>query len=242
MYESKHPDEKDQIETLRNQVLEYASVIDRALDLHSQVCKDTAFHEALKSRKAADQVVLINAYRADYLRAFPDEIAALSRSTQRQSGPIPPLKLDPDQTLFASPSTQSPRPSDVSSRPSIIVPAPYSLPPLRVGPSSNGKVLPTIPTLVTPVTSPERPARSATLPYSSPARVKSPAASPTRPAPTSRAALGSRLSFSGSNKSSETIGAGLGPGPSEIGSVTGSVRKKGNRLSRLGDFMRRGQT
>lgn len=177
----------------------------------------------------------------DYLRAFPDEIAALSKSSQRQSGPIPPLKLDPDQTLFASPSTRSPRPSDVSSRPSITLPEPYSLPPLQVGPSSNGKVLPTIPTLATPITSPERPARSATLPYSSPTRVKSPTASPSRPTPTSRVTLGNRLSFTGSNKSSDTIGAGLGPGPSEFGSVSGSVRKKGNRLSRLGDFMRRGQ-
>jgi hypothetical protein len=50
VYEDKHPDEKDQIEALRAQILEYASVIDQALDLHGQVCRDTAFHEALKSR------------------------------------------------------------------------------------------------------------------------------------------------------------------------------------------------
>jgi hypothetical protein len=50
-YEATHPEQKEDIETLRAQILEYASVIDQALDLHAQVCKDTAFHEALRSRE-----------------------------------------------------------------------------------------------------------------------------------------------------------------------------------------------
>jgi hypothetical protein len=50
-YEATHPEQKADIETLRTQILEYASVIDQALDLHAQVCKDTAFHEALRSRE-----------------------------------------------------------------------------------------------------------------------------------------------------------------------------------------------
>lgn len=50
-YEEAHPEQKKDIETLRAEILEYASVIDQALDLHAQVCKDTAFHEALRSRK-----------------------------------------------------------------------------------------------------------------------------------------------------------------------------------------------
>jgi hypothetical protein len=51
MYATNHPDEKDQIEVLRAQILEYASVIDQALEIHGHVCKDSAFHEALKSRE-----------------------------------------------------------------------------------------------------------------------------------------------------------------------------------------------
>jgi len=50
-YEATHPGQKADIETLRAEILEYASVIDQALDLHAQVCKDTAFHEALRSRE-----------------------------------------------------------------------------------------------------------------------------------------------------------------------------------------------
>jgi dedicator of cytokinesis protein 3 len=50
-YETTHPEQKEDIEILRAEILEYASVIDQALDLHAQVCKDTAFHEALRSRE-----------------------------------------------------------------------------------------------------------------------------------------------------------------------------------------------
>jgi hypothetical protein len=82
--------------------------------------------------------------------------------------------------------------------------------------------------------------------FVSPSRSKSPIASPSRERPNPLATLGNRLSFAGSNKSSDTLGP-LGASTStnghangEMGSVSGSVRKKGNRLSRLGSFMRRG--
>jgi dedicator of cytokinesis protein 3 len=55
-YESTHPEQSEEIDILRAQILEYASVIDQALDLHAQVCKDFAFHEALRSREYLDVV------------------------------------------------------------------------------------------------------------------------------------------------------------------------------------------
>jgi len=59
-YESAHPEQKEDVGTLRLQILEYASVIDQALDLHAQVCKDSAFHEALRSRMS-------NSLRVNYV-------------------------------------------------------------------------------------------------------------------------------------------------------------------------------
>ena len=59
-YESAHPEQKEDVDTLRLQILEYASVIDQALDLHAQVCKDSAFHEALRSRMS-------NSLRVNYV-------------------------------------------------------------------------------------------------------------------------------------------------------------------------------
>jgi hypothetical protein len=81
--------------------------------------------------------------------------------------------------------------------------------------------------------------------FVSPSRSKSPIASPTRDRPNPLATLGNRLSFAGSNKSNDTLGplgatSTNGHTNGEMGSVSGSVRKKGNRLSRLGSFMRRG--
>jgi hypothetical protein len=59
-YETRHPEQKDEIAALRAQILEYATVIDNALDVHGQVGKDSAFHEALRSRKQFPTLVNLN--------------------------------------------------------------------------------------------------------------------------------------------------------------------------------------
>lgn len=51
-YASRHPEEEEQIDNLRAAVLDYARTIQRALDLHGRVCRDAAFHEALRSRES----------------------------------------------------------------------------------------------------------------------------------------------------------------------------------------------
>ena len=52
-YTARHPEEEEQIEQLRARVLDYARTIQQALDLHGKVCKDAAFHEALRSRECS---------------------------------------------------------------------------------------------------------------------------------------------------------------------------------------------
>jgi hypothetical protein len=176
----------------------------------------------------------------DFIRSFPEEIAALPKSANRQSGPLPPLSFETDQSLFAS----TPRPSDLSTRPSIRVTAPYDLPALRVGPPETSQKPPSL-AVVSPVTSPDR-TRNGPMSFASPTRSKSPIPSPTRDRSNPLATLGNRLSFAGSNKSNDTLGplgastSSNGNANGDMGSVNGSMRKKGNRLSRLGSFMKRG--
>lgn len=50
-YIARHPDESQQCEQLRNQILDYVRVIQQALNLHGKICPDSAFHEALRSRE-----------------------------------------------------------------------------------------------------------------------------------------------------------------------------------------------
>ena len=50
-YAARHPEEEEQIDTLRACVLDYARTIEKALDLHGRICRDAAFHEALRSRE-----------------------------------------------------------------------------------------------------------------------------------------------------------------------------------------------
>lgn len=57
-----YPDDAAEIDKLRLAILEYARVIQDALVVHGQGCKDTVFHEALKSREltvGADDAWLI---------------------------------------------------------------------------------------------------------------------------------------------------------------------------------------
>lgn len=187
----------------------------------------------MKQVKPRTEVFLI-----DFMRSFPDELATLSQrsSSQQQAGPLPPLDLDPSPNGLFAPA--SPRPSDVSSHPSITVTAPYALPPLRVGPSPHSHKAPSVPTTSSPLSSPHRSkgvnGTNGRIPSPTSSRAKSPVPSTSNPQPNPLLSLGSRLSLIGSNKSSDTVGAGA-----DTLSTSGSVRKKGNRLSRLGDFMRK---
>lgn len=171
------------------------------------------------------------------MRSFPDEIASISLTSpsEQQAGPLPPLNLDTANGLFAP---ASPRRSDVSSRPSITVTAPYSLPTLRAGPSPQSSAKsPSKPVTASPLNSPHRSNGTQSVGrVSSPAssRAKSPISSPSESRPSPLLSFGSRLSFVGSNKSSDTIAA------TDTLSTSGSVNRKGNRLSRLGSFMRKG--
>ena len=45
------PADHIQVNELRQAIDEYVAAISTALDVHAQVCRDVAFHEALKSRK-----------------------------------------------------------------------------------------------------------------------------------------------------------------------------------------------
>jgi hypothetical protein len=45
-----YPDDAAEIDRLRVALLEYAKVVQRALEVHKRLCKDIVFHEALRSR------------------------------------------------------------------------------------------------------------------------------------------------------------------------------------------------
>lgn len=176
------------------------------------------------------------------MRAFPDEIAASSFSSpiDQQAGPLPPLDLEPTPNGLFAPT--SPRASDVSSRPSITVTSPYALPPLRAAPSPpHAKSPASVPATASPLSSPHRAKLTANgngngngrAASPVPSRAKSPTSSPSDQRPNPFMSLGSHLSFSGSNKSTDVVGK------EDSLSTSGSVRRKGNRLSRLGDFMRK---
>ena len=171
------------------------------------------------------------------MRSFPDEIARLSISppSEQQAGPLPPLDLDTTTNGLFSPA--SPRKSSVSSRPSITVTAPYALSPLRLDPSPQTPAKsPFNSTDLSPVKSPHRSNGTHTTqraPSPTSTRAKSPISSPSDLRPNPLLSFGSRLSFIGSNKSSDTVAQ------TDTLSTSGSISKKGNRLSRFGSLMRK---
>ncbi|WVR00207.1 hypothetical protein IAU59_007349 [Kwoniella sp. CBS 9459] len=63
-YIEKHPEFAVDVDTLRLKIVEYVKTIQESLVVHKQVCKDMAFHEALKNQ---------------FYKAFSSEIALLPR-------------------------------------------------------------------------------------------------------------------------------------------------------------------
>lgn len=173
----------------------------------------------------------------DFMRSFQDEIANLSVSSpsEQQAGPLPPLDLDNTSNGLFSPN--SPRKSSVSSRPSITVTAPYALSPLRLDPSPQTPAKSSSgPTTLSSLNSPHSSnGRHAIQRSSSPTstRAKSPISSPSELRPNPLLSFGSRLSFLGSNKSSDTVAG------ADTHSTSGSISRKGSRLSRFGSMMRK---
>lgn len=167
------------------------------------------------------------------MRSFPDEIARLSISppSEQQTGPLPPLDLDTTTNGLFSPA--SPRKSSVSSRPSITVTSPYALSPLRLDPSPQTPAKsPFVSTDLSPVKSNGTHATQR-APSPTSTRARSPISSPSELRPNPLLSFGSRLSFIGSNKSSDTVAR------DDTLSTSGSMSKKGNRLSRFGSLMRK---
>jgi dedicator of cytokinesis protein 3 len=50
-YLERHPQDGLAVQQLRQAVLDYVRAIQEALSVHRELCKDLAFHEALKSRE-----------------------------------------------------------------------------------------------------------------------------------------------------------------------------------------------
>lgn len=50
-YAAKHPDDAEQVEQLRIAIADYVHAISDALGVHRSLCRDVAFHEALRSRQ-----------------------------------------------------------------------------------------------------------------------------------------------------------------------------------------------
>lgn len=50
-YPQRHPLDAVHVEELRTAILDYVQAISGALEVHREVCRDVAFHEALKSRE-----------------------------------------------------------------------------------------------------------------------------------------------------------------------------------------------
>nr|XP_018260970.1 uncharacterized protein I303_06687 [Kwoniella dejecticola CBS 10117]OBR83128.1 hypothetical protein I303_06687 [Kwoniella dejecticola CBS 10117] len=130
-YVEKHPEFSAALDQLRLGILEYVKTVQDSLKIHKIVCKDMAFHEALKSQ---------------FYKTFSDEISLLPRPSETSS-----LSLDePKSHLTAARYTSPPNhplpalPTHVDS-PAIstwssgspALSGSYRLPRLKLGPSSN---------------------------------------------------------------------------------------------------------
>ncbi|WWD19564.1 hypothetical protein CI109_104025 [Kwoniella shandongensis] len=138
-YAEKHSEESLQIEQLRLALLEYVRTIQSSLIVHKQVCRDIAFHEALRSQ---------------FYKCFPEEIALLPRmsgSTEDSAGGLD--NLNGIDHAYLHPTTSRPHSSSQGHAHQTTSPrfsyhsgatdtksqaGSYILPPLRVGPSPNG--------------------------------------------------------------------------------------------------------
>nr|XP_019010242.1 uncharacterized protein I206_04710 [Kwoniella pini CBS 10737]OCF49023.1 hypothetical protein I206_04710 [Kwoniella pini CBS 10737] len=131
-YIEKHPEFASTVNQLRVTILEYVKTIQNTLKIHEVVCKDLAFHEALKTQ---------------FFKTFPEEIALLPRPSETSSTSIDdssqPIKytIPPNHPLPALPIPihDSPSISTYSSQ-SPALSSLYKLPKLKLGSSiSSGK-------------------------------------------------------------------------------------------------------
>ncbi|WWC91624.1 uncharacterized protein L201_006570 [Kwoniella dendrophila CBS 6074] len=139
-YAQRHPEFAPQVAQLRLTILEYVKAIQDSLRVHKLVCRDIAFHEALKTQ---------------FYKAFSEEISLLPResiasisaetpsldhitgyaSTSPPNHPLPPLPAlhsfnSPGISTFSSHSDSQSNTHSASNS--------YKLPKLKLGPSGSG--------------------------------------------------------------------------------------------------------
>ncbi|WRT70308.1 uncharacterized protein IL334_007306 [Kwoniella shivajii] len=95
-YVSKHPEFTSEVDQLRQTILEYVKTIQDSLKIHKVVCRDIAFHEALKTQ---------------YYRTFAQEISLLPRRSETSffdETPTPFSESNSSQPHFQFTSTSPP--------------------------------------------------------------------------------------------------------------------------------------
>ncbi|WVQ67084.1 uncharacterized protein L199_005278 [Kwoniella botswanensis] len=139
IYVQKHPESTSEIDQLRLSILAYVKSIQDSLKVHKVVCKDIAFHEALKTQ---------------FYKTFSEEISLLPRQSESSSTeddtpsfdhsknnfeftsppnhPLPPLPLPTYNSPVISHYENTSRGSGDGS---------YKLPKLKLGPTGVGGVL-----------------------------------------------------------------------------------------------------
>nr|XP_019044242.1 hypothetical protein I302_07525 [Kwoniella bestiolae CBS 10118]OCF23172.1 hypothetical protein I302_07525 [Kwoniella bestiolae CBS 10118] len=140
-YNQRHPEFTSEIEQLRLGILEYVRSIQDSLKVHKIVCKDVAFHEALKTQ---------------FFKTFSEEITLLPRNSEASSTedipsfdhsknfeftsppnhPLPPL---PNNQSYNSPVISNYSSTSISRHEGS-----YKLPKLKLGPTgthAGGNVL-----------------------------------------------------------------------------------------------------
>ena len=208
------------MEQLRVAIVDYVQAISDALGVHRLICRDVAFHEALRSRQSIEPVPLVE-LMTDFHRAFADEIDQLPGEHDMNpsvlNAPLPPLPPTNGTKTHLRVPSRSARLSTLSAGSS----GAYILPALRLGPSPS----PT-PSLFAVPASPPDPRNGSTpgTAVSSPrhslmsgrgSRISTSTTSP--PNPSAPPSLGTRAlsivgSISGSGKSRDSISEGTAEG------------------------------
>jgi hypothetical protein len=198
---------------LRSAISAYAVAISQALTVHRGVCRDIAFHEALRSRQWFAWPAVCKLI-SEFQKAFPEEIAIFPRPIDPSSlhAPLPPLPdfNGSDRLHAPAPTAREPTSSTRSSA--------YVLPPLRLGPSPSPAF----------AAIPSTPPPGKNSPITSNTAVSSPRASVT-------SGVASRMSTSTVSHQDGLIIPSLGRMLSTVGSTKGSERSRDDGMSSISE-------